>query len=79
MFYVYASKKNSPDYKEFIIPRNSGYNCTSWISITIKGKEEFLVRRLAGHPEMNESDWELKNYAFPSALLTEFLRLDFFE
>jgi hypothetical protein len=78
MFSVYVNKNNNKLKKEFIIPKNSGYNSSTWMLITITGKDEFLVQRFSNELSVNESEWELRNnYAFPSALLTEFLRLDF--
>jgi len=78
MFKVLVNKKNNSDLKQFIIPKNEGYNCSSWILITIKGNKEFLMQRSIDRPNINDQEWEFKsNYAFPSALMTEFLRLDF--
>jgi|GEM_PF-6817843 len=77
MFEVYVSKQNNDQVKKFIIPKNKGYNISTWILITIKGNKEFLMERFFEELEIEE-DWELKtNYAFPSALMNEFLRLDF--
>ncbi|UWY27737.1 hypothetical protein N4T20_18675 [Flavobacterium sp. TR2] len=78
MFEVYVSKQNNDHLKRFIIPRNKGYNISTWILITIKGNKEFLMERFFEELEIIEEEWELKsNYAFPSALMNEFLRLDF--
>lgn len=78
MFEVFVNKKNNDEIKRFIIPKNKGYNNESWILITIKGKKEFLMERFFEKLNIIEEEWELKtNYAFPSALMNEFLRLDF--
>lgn len=78
MFEVFVNKKNNDEIKRFIIPKNKGYNNSSWILITIKGKKEFLMERFFEKLSIIEGEWELKtNYAFPSALMNEFLRLDF--
>lgn len=78
MFEVFVNKKNNDEIKRFIISKNKGYNNSSWILITIKGKKEFLMERFFEKLNIIEGEWELKtNYAFPSALMNEFLRLDF--
>jgi len=78
MFKVFVNKRNNNELKRFIIPENSGYNRSSWIFITINGNKNFLMERFFEPFKIDESEWELKtNYAFPSALMTEFLRLDF--
>lgn len=77
MFEVYVNKQNNDEIKRFIIPKNKGYNNATWILITIKGNREFLMERFFEKLETTE-EWELKtNYAFPSGLMNEFLRLDF--
>ncbi|MFC0778795.1 hypothetical protein [Flavobacterium sp. HJSW_4] len=77
MFEVYVNKQDNNVIKRFIIPKNKGYNSSTWILITIKGNREFLMERFFEKLEFTE-EWELKtNYAFPSALMNEFLRLDF--
>jgi len=78
MFKILVNKKNDNELKKFIIPKNGSYNCSSWILITIKGKKEFTMERFSEQLKIEEEEWELKtNYAFPSALMNEFLRLDF--
>lgn len=78
MFEVYVSKQNNDQVKRFIIPKNKGYNIFTWTLITIKGNKEFLMERFFEELNIVEEEWELKsNYAFPSALMNEFLRLDF--
>jgi len=78
MFEVFVNKQNNDKLKRFIIPKNPGYNRSSWILITIKGKKEFLMERFYEELNTLTEEWELKsNYAFPSALMNEFLRVDF--
>jgi hypothetical protein len=78
MFEVYQNRQNNDEIKRFIIPKNKGFNNSTWILITIKGNREFLMERFFEKLEIKEDEWELKtNYAFPSALMNEFLRLDF--
>ncbi|QMW03324.1 hypothetical protein [Spirosoma foliorum] len=78
MFKVLVNKTNNSQQKQFIIPKNQGYNCESWIVITIKGNQEFLMERFWQMPNIKEEEWEWKtNYAFPSALMTDFLRSDY--
>lgn len=78
MFEVLVYKHNNDELKKFLIPKNKGYNCSSWILITIKTDKAFLMERFLEKPEIDNQEWELKtNYAYPAALLNEFLRLDF--
>ncbi|MDQ6530231.1 hypothetical protein [Flavobacterium sp. LHD-85] len=78
MFEVYVNKQNNGGIKRFIIPKNKGYNNSTWILVTVKGNKEFLMERFFEELKIIEEEWELKtNYAFPSALMNEFLRLDF--
>lgn len=78
MFEVYINNQNNDKIKRFIIPKNKGYNISTWILITITDNKEFLMERFFDELKIVEEEWELKtNYAFPSALMNEFLRLDF--
>jgi hypothetical protein len=78
MFKVLVNKKNNKELLQFIIPKNEGYNCKSWILVTIISNVEFKMERFNEEIVIQEDEWELKtNYAFPSALMTEFLRFDF--
>lgn len=78
MFKILVNKQNNDELKKFIIPKNESYNCSSWVLITVKGKNEFIMERFSEQLKIVEEEWELKsNYAFPSALMNEFLRLDY--
>lgn len=78
MFKVLVNKKNDSFLKRIIIPKSEGYNQSTWIMITIKGKEEFLLQRFEKEIEVDMNEWEWKiNYGYPAALMNEFLRLDF--
>lgn len=80
MFPVYVHKKNTDDYKRFLIPKNNGYNCKSWVEIEVDNiKKQFVAFKIENEVVPDE-EWEIKyNYAFPSSLLTEFLRKDYEE